>query len=189
MRIRATGRPGGKRNELLTRRWGIEPLEDRRMLAAFDVLVFSETTGFRHSSIDEGIAAVQALGAANDFSVTATEDSSLFTSPALSDYEAVVFMNTTGTPLNAAEQAGFQDYIRGGGGYAGVHAATDTHKDWDWYVNLVGAAFATTPPSRRRRSSWPTAFRTRPPTYRSGGRSSTSGTTSRAIRAKTFTSS
>src|SRR5688572_29968225 len=38
------------------------------------VLVFSKTGGFRHSSIDEGIAALQQIGAANDFTVTATED-------------------------------------------------------------------------------------------------------------------
>ena len=40
-----------------------------------NVLVFSETAGFRHDSIPQaGIAAIQELGAANDFAVTATED-------------------------------------------------------------------------------------------------------------------
>ncbi|QDT69582.1 Quinoprotein glucose dehydrogenase B precursor [Planctomycetes bacterium MalM25] len=127
------------------KRFYVEPLEDRRLLAAFDLLVFSETTGFRHSSIDEGIAAIQSLGLANDFSVTATEDSSVFASASIHDYEAVVFLNTTGTPLNSAEQAGLQDYIRAGGGFVGVHAAADTHKNWDWYVDLVGAAFQNHP--------------------------------------------
>ena len=51
-----------------------ESLESRRMMAAFDVLVFSKTAGFRHDSIDEGVAAIQALGAANDFTVTHTEN-------------------------------------------------------------------------------------------------------------------
>src|SRR5262245_58136902 len=35
------------------RRLGFERLEPRQMLAAFDVLVFSKTAGFRHDSIDE----------------------------------------------------------------------------------------------------------------------------------------
>ena len=52
------------------RRMAFEQLELRAMMAAFDVLVFSHTTVFRHDSIDEGIAAIQALGAANDFTVT-----------------------------------------------------------------------------------------------------------------------
>ena len=38
------------------------------------VLVFSKTGGFRHDSIPQGIAAIQALGTANDFDVVATED-------------------------------------------------------------------------------------------------------------------
>jgi hypothetical protein len=46
---------------------GFELLEPRELLAAFDVLVFSKTAGFRHDSISAGIAAIQALGAANDF--------------------------------------------------------------------------------------------------------------------------
>ena len=42
--------------------------------APYDVLVFSKTAGFRHSSIPTGIAAVQELGAEHGFTVTATED-------------------------------------------------------------------------------------------------------------------
>ena len=38
------------------------------------VLVFSKTAGFRHDSIPQGIAAIQALGTANGFTVDATED-------------------------------------------------------------------------------------------------------------------
>ena len=166
----------------------VEPLEDRRLLAAFDVLVYSETAGFRHASIDEGIAAVQTLGAANDFSVTATEDASVFAAESIHDYEAVVFMNTTGRPLNEAEQAGLQGYIRGGGGFVGVHAAADTHKNWEWYVGLVGAAFRATHRPKARRSSSPT--RTTPPrrTCPRGSHSPTSGTTTARTPAATCTS-
>ncbi len=46
--------------------------------ARFRVLVFSKTTGFRHDSIDEGIAAIRELGTANDFQVDATEDAGVF---------------------------------------------------------------------------------------------------------------
>src|SRR3954466_13371043 len=88
-----------------------ESLEDRRLLAAFDVLVFSRTLGFRHDSIDEGIAAIQQLGAANNFSVTATEDPTKFTAANLAQYEAVVFLSTTGDVLNAAQQTAFEQYI------------------------------------------------------------------------------
>ncbi len=46
---------------------------------AYQVLVFSKTAGFRHDSIPQGIAAIQSLGSANNFTVTATEDADAFT--------------------------------------------------------------------------------------------------------------
>lgn len=105
------------------------------------VLVFSKTAGFRHSSIPNGIAAIRKLGQENGFAVDATEDAGVFTQQNLARYGAVVFLNTTGDVLDAAQQDAFERYIRGGGGYAGVHSATDTEYDWPWYGRLAGAYF------------------------------------------------
>ncbi|GAA1271077.1 hypothetical protein GCM10009677_24950 [Sphaerisporangium rubeum] len=113
--------------------------------APYDVLVFSKTAGFRHDAIPAGIQAIQQLGAANSFTVTATEDAAAFTTGNLAQYEAVVFLNTTGDVLNAAQQTAFESYVRGGGGYVGVHAAADTEYDWSFYGQLVGAYFASHP--------------------------------------------
>jgi type 1 glutamine amidotransferase len=113
--------------------------------APYKVLVFSKTAGFRHSSIPNGIAAVQALGSANNFTVTATEDANAFTAANLAQYQTVVFMSTTGDVLNDAQQTAFEAYIRGGGGYVGVHAAADTEYSWPFYGTLVGAWFASHP--------------------------------------------
>jgi hypothetical protein len=44
----------------------------------FSVLVFSKTTGFRHDSIPQGIAAIEALGAEHGFAVDRTEDAARF---------------------------------------------------------------------------------------------------------------
>ncbi|GAA2377357.1 ThuA domain-containing protein [Dactylosporangium salmoneum] len=113
--------------------------------APYDVLVFSKTAGFRHDSIPAGIQAIKDLGAANNFTVTATEDASVFTAANLAQYEAVVFMSTTGDVLNDAQQTAFEAYVRGGGGYVGVHAAADTEYSWPFYGQLVGAWFASHP--------------------------------------------
>ena len=96
----------------------------------FDVLVFSKTAGFRHGSIPAGIAAVQDLAAANGFSVTATEDASQFTLANLNSYDAVIFLNTTGNILDAAQKSAFEQYIQGGGGFVGIHSASDTEYFW-----------------------------------------------------------
>ncbi|HEV7595729.1 MAG TPA: ThuA domain-containing protein [Gemmatimonadaceae bacterium] len=109
------------------------------------VLVFSKTAGFRHGSIGVGIAAIRKLGQENGFSVDATEDAGAFTSKNLARYRAVVFLNTTGDVLDAAQQDDFERYIQAGGGYVGVHSATDTEYDWPWYGRLAGAWFTSHP--------------------------------------------
>nr|WP_189936181.1 ThuA domain-containing protein [Streptomyces sulfonofaciens] len=113
--------------------------------AGYDVLVFSKTAGFRHDSIPAGIQAITELGAANGFTVTATEDAGAFTSGNLAKYEAVVFLSTTGDVLDDTQQNAFQAYVDGGGGYLGVHAAADTEYDWPYYGTLVGAWFQSHP--------------------------------------------
>ncbi|MEU7851858.1 ThuA domain-containing protein [Micromonospora parva] len=113
--------------------------------APYDVLVFSKTAGFRHDAIPVGIQTIRDLGAANNFTVTATEDAAAFTTSNLNQYEAVVFLNTTGDVLNASQQTAFESYIGSGRGYVGVHAAADTEYDWPFYGNLVGAWFASHP--------------------------------------------
>lgn len=109
------------------------------------VLVFSKTAGFRHISIGAGLAAIQKLGQENGFSVDATEDAGAFTSKNLARYRAVVFLNTTGDVLNAAQQDDFERYIQAGGGYVGIHSAADTEYGWPWYGRLAGAWFSSHP--------------------------------------------
>ena len=109
------------------------------------VLVFSKTKGFHHTSIPAGVAAVQKLGMENDFAVDTTTDSSFFVKKTLKKYDAVIFLSTSGNILNDEEQAAFEKYIQKGGGFVGVHAATDTEYDWPWYNKLVGAYFKSHP--------------------------------------------
>ncbi|MEM6964527.1 MAG: ThuA domain-containing protein, partial [Bacteroidota bacterium] len=105
------------------------------------VLVFSKTAGFRHGSIEAGKTALLQLGLENNFRVDTTEDASYFTEDSLQNYAAVIFMNTTGDILDHYQQADFERYIQAGGGFVGIHAATDTEYDWVWYNKLVGAYF------------------------------------------------
>ena len=109
------------------------------------VLVFSKTAGFRHDSIADGIAAVRRLGSANGFAVEAIEDAAVFQDGSLGSYAAVVFLNTTGDVLNAAEQQGLEGFVRSGKGFVGVHSASDTEHQWPWYGALVGACFRSHP--------------------------------------------
>lgn len=109
------------------------------------VLVFTKTSGFRHESIETGIKAIEALGSQNNFEITQTEDATLFSSENLKHYKLVLFLNTTGDILNDNEQKAFETFIRNGGSFMGVHAATDTEFEWPWFGKLVGAYFLDHP--------------------------------------------
>jgi len=113
---------------------------------AFKVLIFSATAGFRHASITNGLETIRMLGAANNFAVDATEDATQFTESNLAQYQAIIFLSTTGDVLTNAQQMGaLQHYIEAGGGWVGIHAASDTFHNWPYYGALVGAYFVGHP--------------------------------------------
>ncbi|MDI9356167.1 MAG: ThuA domain-containing protein [Chitinophagaceae bacterium] len=109
------------------------------------VLVFSKTEGFRHGSIEAGIEAIKKLGVLHNFLVDNTENADFFNEEILQQYRAVIFLNTTGDVLNNQQQNEFERFIQAGGGYVGIHSATDTEYDWKWYGDLVGAYFVSHP--------------------------------------------
>jgi type 1 glutamine amidotransferase len=111
----------------------------------FSVLVFSKTAGFRHESIPAGIEAIRQQAGLRGFSVEASEDASAFTDSRLARYKAVVFLSTTGDVLDPSQQSAFERFVRGGGGFVGVHSASDTEYDWPFYAGLVGAYFSNHP--------------------------------------------
>ncbi|WP_338876837.1 ThuA domain-containing protein [Spirosoma sp. SC4-14] len=110
-----------------------------------NLLVFSKTAAFRHQSIEAGKKALAKMASEKGFGVSFTEDASQFNEANLKKYNTVVFLNTTGDVLNNEQQSAFERYIQAGGGYVGIHAATDTEYEWPWYGNLAGAYFLDHP--------------------------------------------
>jgi glucose/arabinose dehydrogenase/cytochrome c551/c552 len=108
------------------------------------ILVFSKTVTFRHSSIEPGKLAIIKLGNENGFLVDTTEDARYISEDSLKKYSAVVFLNTTDTKdslLDLYQENALERYIQAGGGFVGIHAATDAGYHWGWYTRLVGANF------------------------------------------------
>lgn len=110
------------------------------------ILVFSKTAGFRHTAaIAAGKLQIPLLGLKNNFVADTSENADVFTSENLKKYAAVVFLCTTGNILNDQQQQAFQQFIRSGGGFVGLHSAADTEYDWPWYGELNGGYFKSHP--------------------------------------------
>ena len=109
------------------------------------VLIFYKTNGYHHSCIPTGIAAIKKLGEDNGFSVDATDDSLSFADKNLKHYSALVFLCPTGKVFGPEQEVALKNYIEQGGGWVGIHSATDCEYNWPWYNQLAGAWFKSHP--------------------------------------------
>jgi uncharacterized protein len=107
-----------------------------------ELLVYTRTGGYRHESIPAGLATLRDLGAEHGFTITATEEPDVFAAPSLPAVAAVVFLSTSDVVLpTQVQRAGLMAYVRGGGGFVGIHGAAATEPGWPFYGDLVGARF------------------------------------------------
>jgi len=116
------------------------------------VLIFSHSTGYRHASIETGVAAIRTLGTEAGYDMVASEDPNLFTTEGLRDIDAIVFLSNSTKPddpssewFQGARREALQAFVRRGGGIVGIHAATDSHYHWPWWGRLMGGRFARHP--------------------------------------------
>jgi type 1 glutamine amidotransferase len=105
------------------------------------LLVFSGWSGYRHTSLVDGIAAMKGLSARGGFLFDTTSNPAVFNDTNLAKYQAV-FMNCNCghvSLLKEAQRDALQKFIRAGKGWAGTHCASGIGTGWPWYAQLVGA--------------------------------------------------
>ena len=119
------------------------------------VLVVSQAAGFKHSTIPVAAGTARALGVGSGLwdvvadANTPEQVAEWITADKLKGVDLVFFANTTGTLAFTPEgKQAFYAWIRNGGGFAGVHSASDTfHNDPD-YLDLIRGEFLTHGPQR-----------------------------------------
>jgi len=110
-----------------------------------NILLFTKTAGFRHASIPKGVQTIKRLLDSVSINTVHTEDATYFSADSLAQFDAVVFLNTTGDLFSTEQKEAFQKYIQSGKGFVGIHAASDTEYAWPWYGQLVGGYFSSHP--------------------------------------------
>ena len=65
--------------------------QENNALDPAQILVFTKTSGWRHSSIEAGVKALKTLGEKDSFEVTQTEDAFSFHPDNLKKYQMVLF--------------------------------------------------------------------------------------------------
>jgi type 1 glutamine amidotransferase len=107
----------------------------------FKALLVTTTKGWHHESLHAGVLAIQQLGIKNHFDVVLQESPTYITDKNLEQFKVIIFLNTTGDILDSAAQKVMERFIQSGKGFVGIHSASDTEYDWDWYNRLVGRMF------------------------------------------------
>lgn len=116
-----------------------------------DVLIYTRTLGHRHTDAIETArevlpAGLAARGLASEF----TEDPEAFEAGRLGRRKVVVFLYTSGNGILDAEgKAALESFVTSGGGWVGIHSASDTEYLWPFYQDLVIASYAGHPPIQR----------------------------------------
>ena len=106
------------------------------------ILYFTHSAGYRHEVIPASREILKRIGEMpTRFEVAATEDVSVFSAENLRRFGAVMFFTTGELPMNDAQKQALLDFVRGGGGFLGVHSATDTFYQWPEYGKLIGGYF------------------------------------------------
>lgn len=113
-----------------------KPAKERRILAMY------RCEGFIHTSIPYGNHALEEMAKKTGaYSVDITDSYDGFTAENLARYDAILFNNTTHLKPNESQRKAILDFVNGGGGVIGIHAAADNFGGWDEGIALIGGIF------------------------------------------------
>jgi type 1 glutamine amidotransferase len=113
------------------------------------VLIFAKTAGYHHASIEKAMPLLHHELAKQSIVADTTRNDLAITAMNLKKYKVIIFLNTSGDILDDNQQKVIEGYVKAGGGFVGIHAATDTEFDWPWYSKLVGAQFMSHPKQQK----------------------------------------
>src|SRR5437763_11374001 len=133
------------------------------------ILMFTKSSGWEHEMVKRAGGKLSPaeqiitdLGKQHGFEVTATKDGSVFSAPALAQYDAFLFYTTgdlttagedKNPPMTPEGKRAFLQAVRNGKGFVGTHSATDTFEPaeahtnpnppakLDPYIEMIGAEF------------------------------------------------
>ncbi len=127
------------------------------------LLVFSRTNGFRHASIVTGKLALTEMGKKTGaFEAVVSDELAMFEKDKIGEFDAICFLSTTQNAFAPFKEEmkkmseeekesakrrelrlkeNLMAFVKGGGGFVGIHAATDTFYEWKEYGEMMNGYF------------------------------------------------
>jgi type 1 glutamine amidotransferase len=118
----------------------VQPTKPRKLL------VFNLCNGYKHSSIPYWDKALEIMGhKTGAYSVVISSDMNEFKPENLNQFDAVCFNNTTKLKFDEPLRKSLMEFVKGGKGIVGIHAATDNFYDWPEAAEMMGGQFTAHP--------------------------------------------
>jgi len=128
--------------EVLPEKATVKPRQPRKLL------IFWRCEGFFHEdAIVWSNKALEMIGEKTGaYTSVISDDMAMFEPEKLQEFDAVFFNNTSALKFeNQAHRQALLDFVRGGKGIVGSHAATDNFYQWPEGAAMMGALFAGHP--------------------------------------------
>jgi type 1 glutamine amidotransferase len=106
------------------------------------VLVYTHENLWRHISNYYARLAIYDMCVTRGFNVTTTNDPDAINATRLAQIDVVVFTITSGPGINPLGRGDLEAWLRAGGGIVGLHSASATEPEWQFYYDNIGARFA-----------------------------------------------
>jgi len=104
------------------------------------VLIYTRNgEGYIHDNIPASIKALEEICQEIGVDTEVSDSAELITEEFLNRFDAVIFSNSNNDAFTSEEQRNiFQEYIRSGKGFAGIHSACGSERNWPWFWSMLG---------------------------------------------------
>jgi type 1 glutamine amidotransferase len=112
------------------------------------ILIYTRNgEGYVHDNIEASVKALQEICNEINVETEVSDNPESFSVGNLSRFNAVIFSNTNNEAfLTEAQRDAFQEYIKSGGGFVGIHSACGSERNWPWFWAMLGGKFLRHPP-------------------------------------------
>lgn len=117
----------------------------------FTVLVYTSPDRWHDQTVPFAISEFNRLAEKHDFKLVWAQESGsgnvkdVFTEQYLASVDVIVFLHSRGYDLSKEQMENFKTFIRNGGGFVGIHAASANKNQEIWFQKLVGRIFTDHP--------------------------------------------
>lgn len=112
------------------------------------ILIYTKNgEGYVHDNIQASVKALEEICTEIGVNTVVSDDPSVFTNENLQQFDGVVFSNTNNEAFTSDDQReAFQEFIRSGKGFVGIHSASGSEREWPWFWAMLGGKFRRHPP-------------------------------------------